>query len=248
MVLVRSLTYLAVMAISVVLYTIPIALGGWAMPTAWVSALGAQWAGVNLWALRILCGLRFRVTGKEHLGGSNTIIFSKHQSAWETIAFLALLPRPQTWVVKQELLRVPVFGWSLAQFKPIALDRSAGRKAMRQLIEKGGRAVDEGRWIIIFPEGTRVAAGERGRYGLGGAMLAERVGRPIIPVAHNAGVFWARRDVRKHPGVVDVVIGPPIETNGLRAPEINAAVEAWIEGTTASLPGIELPSYTQTAG
>lgn len=242
MVLLRSLTYLAVMAISVVVYTVPIGLGGWAMPTAWISALGAQWAGLNLFALRILCGLRFRVTGKEHLDCGNTILFSKHQSAWETIAFLALLPRPQTWVVKQELLRVPVFGWSLAQFKPIALDRSAGRKAMRQLLDEGMRAVEEGRWIIIFPEGTRVAAGERGRYGLGGPMLAERVGRPVVPIAHNAGVFWARRDVLKYPGVIDVVIGPPIETAGLRATEINAAVEAWIEGTTALLPGIQKPA------
>jgi 1-acyl-sn-glycerol-3-phosphate acyltransferase len=236
MVTVRSLAYLLVMSLSVALYTIPLGLLGWAMPTTWLSALGAQWARLNLHALRILCGLRFRVTGLEHLSGANTILLSKHQSTWETIAFLALLPTPQTWVVKQELLRVPLFGWSLARFKPIAIDRSAGRKAIKQLLDQGSQALEDGRWVIVFPEGTRVAAGERVRYGLGGAMLAERCGRPIIPIAHNAGVFWARRDIRKRAGVIDLVIGRPIATKGRRAPEINRDVEEWIEGTVAALP------------
>jgi 1-acyl-sn-glycerol-3-phosphate acyltransferase len=140
-------------------------------------------------------------------------------------------------VVKQELLGVPVFGWSLAQFKPIALDRSAGRKAARQLLEQGAAALADGRWIILFPEGTRVPAGERGRYGMGGALLAERAGRPVIPIAHNAGVFWARRDLRKYPGTIDVVIGRPIETRGRKGSEINRDLEAWIETTVAGLPG-----------
>lgn len=239
MVIVRSLAYLLVMSISVFLYTIPLGLAGWAMPTTWVSALGRQWARLNLFALRSLCGLGFRVSGMEHLSGANTIFLSKHQSTWETIALLAILPSPQTWVVKQELLRVPLFGWSLAQFKPIAIDRSAGRRAIRQLLEQGTQALAEGRWIIVFPEGTRVAAGERGRYGLGGAMLAEKSGRPIIPIAHNAGVFWARRDIRKYAGVIEVVIGPPIKTLGRRAADINRDVEEWVEGTVAGLPGRE---------
>jgi 1-acyl-sn-glycerol-3-phosphate acyltransferase len=237
MVTVRSVAYLLVMALSVTLYTIPLGLLGWAMPVTWVGALGAQWAHINLFALRVLCGLGFRVTGAEHLAGPNTLCLSKHQSAWETIAFLAILPRPQTWVVKQELLRVPVFGWSLAQFKPIAIDRSAGRKAARQLLEQGAAALADGRWVIVFPEGTRVAAGERGRYGMGGALLAERAGRPVIPIAHNAGVFWARRDIRKYPGIIDVVIGPPICTRGRKASEIHRDLETWIEGTVADLPG-----------
>ncbi len=235
MVTIRSLAYLLVMSLSVLLYSIPLGLVGWAMPTAWISAVGRQWAGLNLFALRTLCGLRFRVSGLEHLPKANAILLSKHQSAWETIAFLAILPTPQTWVVKQELLRVPVFGWSLAQFKPIAIDRSAGRKAIRQLLDQGLNALADGRWVIIFPEGTRVPAGERGRYGLGGAMLAERAGRPVVPIAHNAGAFWARRDIRKFPGVIDVVIGAPIEVRGRRAPEIGDDAEAWIEATVADL-------------
>jgi len=237
MVTIRSLAYLLAMSLSVVLYSIPLGVLGWAMPTPWLSTLGAQWARFNLFALRALCGLRFRVSGLEHLPNTNTILLSKHQSTWETIAFLAILPAPQTWVVKQELLRVPLFGWSMARFKPIAIDRNAGRKAIRQLLDQGLRALEDGRWVIIFPEGTRVAAGERGHYGMGGALLAEKAGRAVVPVAHNAGSFWARRDIRKYPGVVDVVIGPPIETRGRRAAEINRDVEEWIEETVAGLAG-----------
>jgi 1-acyl-sn-glycerol-3-phosphate acyltransferase len=241
MVTIRSLAYLLAMSLSVVLYSIPLGVLGWAMPTAWLSTLGAQWARFNLFALRALCGLRFRVSGLEHLPSTNTILLSKHQSTWETIAFLAILPTPQTWVVKQELLRVPLFGWSMARFKPIAIDRNAGRKAIRQLLDQGLRALEDGRWVIIFPEGTRVAAGERGHYGMGGALLAEKAGRAVVPVAHNAGSFWARRDIRKYPGVVDVVIGPPIETRGRRAAEINRDVEEWIEETVTRLAaGVEL--------
>jgi 1-acyl-sn-glycerol-3-phosphate acyltransferase len=237
MVTIRSLAYLVVMALSVGLYSIPLGLLGWAMPTGWLSALGGQWARINLWALRVLCGLRYRITGLEHLPNRNTLLLCKHQSTWETIAFLTLLPAPQTWVVKRELLRVPLFGWSMAQFKPIAIDRRAGRKAIRQLLDQGLEALEEGRWVIIFPEGTRVAAGERGHYGIGGAMLAEKGGRPVVPVAHNAGVFWARRDIRKYPGVIDVVLGPPIETKGRPAAEIGRDVEEWIEGMVAGLSG-----------
>lgn len=235
MVTIRSLAYLLAMSLSVGLYSIPLGLLGWTMPATLLSALGGQWGRFNLFALRTLCGLRFRVSGLEHLPSTNTILLSKHQSTWETIAFLAILPTPQTWVVKQELLRVPLFGWSMAQFKPIAIDRTAGRKAIRQLLDQGLRALEEGRWVIIFPEGTRVAAGERGHYGMGGAMLAEKAGRPVVPIAHNAGSFWARRDIRKYPGVVDVVIGPPIKTMGRRAAEINRDVEEWIEETVAGL-------------
>ena len=243
MITVRSLTYLLVMSLSVALYSIPLGLLGWAMPTPWLSVLGAQWARVNLVALRVLCGLSFRVTGAEHLPPTSAVLLSKHQSTWETIAFLSLLPAPQTWVVKRELLWVPLFGWSMAQFKPIAIDRRAGRKAIKQVLDQGLTALEAGRWVIIFPEGTRVAAGERGRYGLGGAMLAEKSGRPIVPIAHNAGVFWGRRDIRKYPGVIDVVVGPPIETKGRRAADIGRDVEEWIERTVSTLPD-KLPGHS----
>jgi 1-acyl-sn-glycerol-3-phosphate acyltransferase len=139
-------------------------------------------------------------------------------------------------VLKKELLRVPFFGWALMAARSISIDRSAGRKAMKQVIEEGTRRLQNGDWVVIFPEGTRTAPGEKGRYGAGGALLAEKSGYPIVPIAHNAGVFWRRRDLRKYPGTIQVVIGPLIETQGLSGNEINRRVEQWIEDTVASLP------------
>jgi 1-acyl-sn-glycerol-3-phosphate acyltransferase len=161
---------------------------------------------------------------------------AKHQSAWETLALRGLLPNGQCWILKQELLRVPVFGWALASMRPIAIDRNAGTKAIKQVIAEGTAALSEGRWVVVFPEGTRVAPGERGKYNIGGAMLAERSGYPIVPIAHNAGVFWRRRALVKYPGTIDLVVGPLIATEGRRATAIIADVENWIESKVASLP------------
>ena len=163
-------------------------------------------------------------------------MFCKHQSAWETIAIRAFFPLPQTWVLKRELIRIPIFGGALAAFDPIAIDRAAGRRAVKQLMEEGTKWLEQGRWVIIFPEGTRVPLGERRPYGIGGAMLAEKSGRVLVPVAHNAGLFWGRRSFLKYPGVVDLVIGAPIPVEGRRAGEINRDAERWIESTVAQLP------------
>jgi 1-acyl-sn-glycerol-3-phosphate acyltransferase len=172
----------------------------------------------------------------EHLEGGNAIILSKHQSAWETIALRGILPFNQAWVLKRELMWVPIFGWALAMVNPIAINRKAGREAARQVITQGTQRLEQGRYVIIFPEGTRVAPGERKKYGHGGAMLAEKSGYPIIPIAHNAGVFWRRRGLKKYPGTIQVVIGPRIETQGLSMKEIHQRVEDWIESTVESLP------------
>ena len=121
-------------------------------------------------------------------------------------------------------------------FKPIAINRKSGHRAVDQIIEQGKERLSKGCKIIVFPEGTRVAPGSRKRYGAGGALLAERSGHPVLPIAHNAGVFWRRRELRKYPGTIDVVIGPLIETKGLSAQQINAKAEAWIEETVEKLP------------
>jgi 1-acyl-sn-glycerol-3-phosphate acyltransferase len=146
------------------------------------------------------------------------------------------LPRSQAWVLKRELMWIPVFGWALAAVKPIAIDRKAGRKAMKQVVEQGQACLAEGRNVIIFPEGTRTAPGERRRYNAGGALLAAKAEVPVIPIAHNAGVFWARRGLKKHPGTIQVVIGEPIPTEGKHASDIMAEIEAWIEGVQETLP------------
>ena len=160
----------------------------------------------------------------------------KHQSAWETIALRALLPPRQTWVLKRELLWIPIFGWALAMARPIAIDRKSGRAAARKLIAEGTDRLERGHCVILFPEGTRVAPGHRGKYHIGGALLAAASGYPVVPIAHNAGVFWARRSIRKYPGTIQVVIGPPIPTEGLSAAQITRRVEQWIEKTVAELP------------
>lgn len=148
-----------------------------------------------------------------------------------------MLFRPQTWVMKRELLWIPIFGWGLALLEPIAIDRRAGRRAMDQVLAQGADRLARGVWVVVFPEGTRVPPGTRGRYHTGGALLAERTGRPVVPVAHNAGELWPRRSLRKYPGTVRVVIGPPIPSAGRRAADILADVENWIEGTMARIEG-----------
>jgi 1-acyl-sn-glycerol-3-phosphate acyltransferase len=154
---------------------------------------------------------------------------SKHQSAWETLFIEATFPY-QCWIIKKELLWLPFVGWGLAAVRSIAIDRKSGMNARDQIVEQGARRIRQGLWVSIFPEGTRVAVGKRGRYGIGGATLATRTGTPIMPIAHNAGEFWGRYAFRKTAGTVQVVIGPLIETAGREALAVNREVEEWIEG------------------
>ncbi len=193
-----------------------------------------QWARFGLWWLKTTCRLHYRVEGREHIPDRPTIVMSKHQSAWETLA-LQMLFAPQVWVLKRELLWVPFFGWGLAALRPIAIDRKSGRRAIEQVVELGRQRLDDGCWVVIFPEGTRVPAGRKRRYRMGGAALAAQTGYPVLPVAHNAGEFWPRRGFIKRPGTIQLVIGPPIEARGRGATDINADVEAWIEGTMARI-------------
>ena len=207
----------------------PLSLLTFPFPFVWRYRFISQWSRFNLWWLERCCALRYRVEGLENIPDGNGIIMAKHQSAWETLALQRIFG-PQAWVLKRELLWIPFFGWGLAMLEPIAIDRKAGRKAVRQVVEQGIRRLRAGRWVVIFPEGTRVAPGERGRYGMGGSLLAEHSGYPVIPVAHNAGEFWPRRGFIKYPGTIHVCIGPTIQPGGRSATEISALVEEWIEG------------------
>jgi 1-acyl-sn-glycerol-3-phosphate acyltransferase len=236
LILIRSIIFFVFLVITTTLFATPMFTIGWLLPYRQRCWFANSWGKVNLWLLGVICNLRYEVSGWENLPQRDAIILSKHQSAWETIALRGLLPPEQAWVLKRELLRVPFFGWALAAAEAIGIDRSSGRVAMRQVITKGTDRLKQGRLVIIFPEGTRVAPGQRKRYGMGGAILSEKSGYPIVPIAHNAGVFWRRRGVRKYPGTIQVVIGPAIETNGKSASEINAEVEEWIESTVATLP------------
>lgn len=236
MIAVRSAIYLVFLALTVAVFGGTLAVVGWALPLRARNAISNAWGMTNLWLQRAICGLGYRVSGGENLPPTPCIVMAKHQSAWETIALRGLLPPNQCWILKRELMWVPVFGWALAAMRQIAIDRKAGTKAVKQVIREGIAALDGGRYVVIFPEGTRTAPGERRKYGIGGAMLAERSGYPVLPIAHNAGVFWRRRGLHKYPGTIDVVMGPLVHSAGRRAPEILQDVEDWIEGTVARLP------------
>lgn len=203
-----------------------------------------QWSHFVIFWLRVTCGITFRVTGREHIPAQPAIILAKHQSAWETIAFQLIFP-PQSYVLKRELLWIPFFGWGLALTSPIAINRAAGRDALKRLIAAGRQRLQQGFWVVIFPEGTRMLPGQRGEYAAGGAFLATQTGAPVVPVAHNAGQFWGKNSFLKRPGEITVAIGPAIPSAGRKASQINAEAEAWIE---AQMPRLEAPPAALAAG
>jgi 1-acyl-sn-glycerol-3-phosphate acyltransferase len=188
-----------------------------------------------IWLARWVLGIRYVVRGRENLPAIPAVILSKHQSAWETVAFLRLFP-PISPVIKRELLKLPFFGWAFRMLNPIAIDRSAGREALKQIVAQGRDRLAQGFWVLVFPEGTRVAAGEKGRYGIGGGWLAAETGAPVVPVAHNAGEVWPKNAFVKRPGTITVSIGPVIASSNKSAAEITREVEAWIETEMANLP------------
>lgn len=194
----------------------------------------AGWARFFVWVARALCGVRYRVEGRHNIPREPAVFMSKHQSAWETLAFQAILP-PHVMVIKRELLRIPFFGWGLAMMSPIAIDRQAGRQALKQLQDQGKDRLDDGFGVVIYPEGTRIAPGTAGRYRTGGAWLAEKARAPIIPIAHNAGYLWPRNSFVKRPGVITVSIGPAITAQGRRPEEVTEEAAAWIEREVARL-------------
>jgi 1-acyl-sn-glycerol-3-phosphate acyltransferase len=229
----RSTLFMAGMVPTTVLFAL-LGLLTFPFPFRWRYAVITQWTTFNLWWLKLTCKVRYEVKGKEHIPAGPAVVLCKHQSAFETMVLQRIFP-PHVWLLKRELLWLPFFGWGLAMLEPIAIDRKAGRKALQQLLEIGAKRLAAGRWVVIFPEGTRVAPGQRGRYAPGGAMLAVRGGCPVVPVAHNAGEFWPRRGFIKRPGTIRIVIGPTIDTRGRSAQEVNTMAEQWIEETMATL-------------
>lgn len=226
MLLLRSLLFNLGLWVSVSLFA-PLAMLTFPLPAHARYRFISQWARFAIWWLGITCRLHFTVEGREHLPTGSAIVLAKHQSAWETLAFQMIFP-PQVWVLKRELLWVPLFGWGLAMLEPIAIDRRAGRKAVEQIVDQGRQRLDTGHWVVVFPEGTRIAPRQMGRFGIGGSALASRTGYPVVPVAHNAGHYWRRRGFIKRPGVIRVVIGPTIDSQGRSADEINVLARTWM--------------------
>jgi len=192
------------------------------------------WSHAMIWLARNILDIDYRVIGAENLPERPSVILSKHQSAWETLAFQVIFP-PQVLVLKRELLWIPFFGWGLALTSPIAIDRSSGVRALKRMAELGRERLAQGFWIAIFPEGTRVSPGAKGKYHPGGAWLAVHCGASVVPVAHNAGLLWSRNAFLKRPGTVTVEIGTPIDSRAHTPESLNRVVENWIEDRMANL-------------
>lgn len=189
----------------------------------------AVWRSAFLAMCKVVLGLDYQVIGRENIPATPSVILSKHQSAWETVSLQAIFP-PLVFVLKKSLLMIPFLGWAFAAVKMISIDRSAGKDALRQVVDQGRDRLKAGYWVVIFPEGTRIAPGETRRFKTGGAHLAVSTGVPAVPVAHNAGEFWARNAFVKKSGLITVSIGPAIDTTGKTAAEVTALAEQWIEG------------------
>ncbi len=229
MIWIRSLIYNIFMALTAGLFSIPVALAA-PFPAGkrfghWIAR---QWVRWQFFGLKHLCRLNYEITGLENIPEQNAITYWKHQSTWETMAQLLIFPA-QSWVLKRELLWLPLVGQAIFALEPIAINRKAGQSAVKQVLQMGEQRLKAGLWMAIFPEGTRMPPGTTRRYGLSGALLAKQTGRPIIPVAHNAGDFWKRNAFLKYPGTVQVRIGKPVFANGRPPEEVNAEIQNWIE-------------------
>ena len=190
--------------------------------------ISAIWCQFVLWMATVFCGINYEVEGLENINKNQAmIVLSNHQSAWETLALRYILPT-QVVLLKRSLVWLPIWGWALGSLKSIVIDRENQRAALRILLEKGMAYLNQGFWVIVFPEGTRTAAGEIRKFSAGGAMLAQKTGYPVIPVAHNAGDYWPRYSFIKYPGTIKVKIGPVIESKGRKAADINAEAENWV--------------------
>jgi len=198
---------------------------------------------LSLWAGDFFCGMKVVVEGEENLPETASVLMIKHSSALETYGHVPFFPR-STWVIKREILWIPFFGWALQLiFRPIAIDRSSGTRAVKQVIQQGKQKLADGIWVSVFPEGTRMAPGETRKYGVSGAALAKEAGVMIVPVAHNAVDFWQRRELTKRPGTVRFCIGPPVDPSGQSPKETNLIVQAWIENKMLEISS----AYQQTA-
>jgi 1-acyl-sn-glycerol-3-phosphate acyltransferase len=186
------------------------------------------WTRATMWLLHRLNGVEIEVSGFENLPrGEPVVVLANHQSQWETF-YLQLLLTPQATVLKRELLWVPFFGWALVLLRPIAIDRSQPGQALKTILRVGQERLDQGISVVIYPEGTRQPPGHVARFNAGGAMLACRAGRRVVPIAHNAGDCWPARSLWRFPGKIRVVIGEPIDCAGKTPKAVNEEAEDWI--------------------
>jgi 1-acyl-sn-glycerol-3-phosphate acyltransferase len=232
-----NLVFLGGTVLTVLLGTLLLAAPAWVM-IGYIRG----WAWLVLGALRLVCGIRVQVTGIENLPPGGSIIAAKHQSAFDTIVWITLLPpgRDPVYVMKRELADLPLWGRIAALCGHISVDRTASASALRGMVRESQAALAAGRPVVIFPEGTRTAPGERVPYQPGVAALAKASGAPVVPVATNSGLFWGRRAFNKRPGTIHVEIMPPLPA-GLPRAALMARLEATIEDASAALAGLPRP-------
>lgn len=245
--LIRSALFMAYAIVWSILSAPLVIVAGPLLGGLWAYRFGKLWRLGTQWGVEVLLGIRAQVIGQENMPKEPCVILAKHQSAWETMFLQDYVPYYSVFVLKQELLKVPFVGWGLAAMKMISIDRSAGKDALDQVVKQGRERLDQGFYVIIFPEGTRVAPGEKRRYKVGGAYLATHVGCKVVPIAHNAGEYWPRQAFLKTPGTVTVSIGPAFDATGLSEAEVNQKTEAWIEAEMRRISPHRYPDSARAA-
>ncbi|WP_306607277.1 1-acyl-sn-glycerol-3-phosphate acyltransferase [Azonexus sp.] len=216
---------------------------------AWAYRFGRIWRLGTQWGVEHLLGIRPQVIGRENMPAEPCVIMAKHQSAWETMTLQDCVPNGAfcVFVLKKELLKLPLVGWGLAAMRMISIDRAAGKNALDQVVTQGRERLKQGFYVIIFPEGTRVPPGEKRRYKPGGAYLATHVGCKVVPIAHNAGELWPRQAFLKSPGTITISIGPAFDASNMSDQEVNQRVENWIEAEMRRISPHRYPDAGQTA-
>ena len=231
--LLRSTLHMLFMFVTVIPYALMIVLASlFGASGKKLYVFAQRWLSLSIAAARVIMGIRYEIHGYENLPVGETspaILLVKHQSTYETFLMPAIMPHPLAYVFKKELLSVPFFGWAMGRLDMIHIDRKQRSRAFAKVVQQGRRLMQEGVWVIMFPEGTRIPRGQKGEYKTGGARLAIAAGVPIIPIAVTSARCWPTRAFVKTPGVVDISIGQPIATDNRSAEELMLEVETWIE-------------------
>jgi 1-acyl-sn-glycerol-3-phosphate acyltransferase len=238
----RSVLFLLGATLITVPAGILLAIGAFLLPLKLRFQIVHTWRAAFIALERYVLCIKTEVIGRENIPDHPSVVMCKHQSAWETVALQELF-KPGVFVLKRELLLIPFFGWGLASIRMISIDRKAGKEALRQVVEQGKNRLKQGIWVIIFPEGTRMAPGEHRPFQIGGAFLAAKAGATVVPVAHNAGEIWAKNAFVKRAGTVTISIGPAFDTTGMSVQAVNQRAEAWIEAEMRKLSPHRYPDH-----